>query len=65
MTTISIVSYNVPSFKAFVEKKNRKAVKLGCPEITFSVVREFVKEIEIHEEYKAQKQTVITRAKLM
>ena len=46
MTTINIVSYNVPSFKAFVEKKNRKAVKLGCPEVTFSVVREFVKEIE-------------------
>lgn len=42
MIKTSILSTAVAAFEAFVAKKNRKAVKLGCPEISYTFGETFV-----------------------
>jgi len=44
MTTATILSCYIAKFEAFVATKNKKAVKLGCPEIKFEISAPFVKE---------------------
>ena len=44
MTTATILSSYVSKFQAFVEDKNRKAVKLGCPEVTYTISPTFLVE---------------------
>jgi hypothetical protein len=47
MTTATILSCYIAKFEAFVATKNKKAVKLGCPEIKFeiSAPSEFIGEV--------------------
>lgn len=49
MITTAIISSFKNSFEAFVTKKNKKAVKLGCPEIKFSFGETFFKKIDKNE----------------
>jgi hypothetical protein len=51
MTTATIASSNVNAFAAFVAAKNKKAVKLGCPEIKYEVSAPFIKVVE-HADYE-------------
>jgi hypothetical protein len=51
MTTATIASSHVNAFAAFVATKNKKAIKLGCPEIKYDVSAPFIKTIE-HVEYE-------------
>jgi hypothetical protein len=39
-----LLSFYIPQFKAFVEKKNRRAIKLGVPVIEYSISSEFLQD---------------------
>lgn len=51
MTTATITSTQVAAFAAFVAAKNKKAAKLGCPEIKYEVSAPFIKAVE-HVDYE-------------
>jgi hypothetical protein len=47
MTKATILASNLNAFNAFVATKNKKAVKLGCPEIKVEVSAPYVKEVKM------------------
>ena len=54
MTTAKILSCYINKFEAFVATKNKKAIKLGCPEIKYEISEPFVQwvqEEQRHYEY--------------